>query len=685
MPFFFLYLYGNNNIMSDDLEKGLSRSKQLLSEMGSESGYLYDALTSIGVNIGNSIQNAIEGMDEANDIGKQIANTYKKDIVNSIKSSARGMDGLVRIQMKLNKGQNASKQINSALEKSKAKQQTLNERIAMLGLNEVGLSQTQVNNLNKQLDTEQKILKAKLKENNTNMKNVSLFKILSGTMSDMVLKLDKTGTLSEIMKGNFKETFTLARAGEVGQALAVKSIVEGVVMLDKMNTRLAKSFGLSDQQAARINQRVFDLVMSQDNLFLSVTNVSEGMAAIESSTGVFAGLMRDDVLIGAGKVMAFMGMSAEQSSLLATNAQTTGQHFDDQMNSMAQGVINAEQMSGVTLNANKIFKEAASVTGVIRANLGRNMEIITETVGKADALGLTLQDLAGISSNLLNFQSSIENELAAELFTGKQLNLEKARLYALTGEYGKLQDEIVNNVGSEYEFLSMNVLAKEKYAAALGMSVDKMSNLVMKNADLAKIEAQAREGGRQDIVDQIQSLTLAEEFNAIMVRVKETFIALAGPDKPLSQLASGMSMILENGYLLYPLLGAIAGIKLVGLVTAFLSLAAAAKTAAISGGIAKVLLNPAAGLLAVGLAAGAGVAIAASLNKGEKDVNQVAQFRDLPAGKMVSVQQGAAEIHRGEFVGHMSDFSGGFDKVVNAVNDIKLSFNVETHNATRYR
>ena len=80
------------------------------------------------------------------------------------------MEGLVSIQMKLNKGENASKQIQAALEKSKAKQQTLNERIAMLGLNEVNLTQTQVNNLNKQLDTEQAILEAKLKENTANMK-----------------------------------------------------------------------------------------------------------------------------------------------------------------------------------------------------------------------------------------------------------------------------------------------------------------------------------------------------------------------------------------------------------------------------------------------------------------------------------------------------------------------------------
>ena len=106
------------------------------------------------------------------------------------------------------------------------------------------------------------------------------------------------------------------------------------------------------------------------------------------------------------------------------------------------------------------------------------------------ALGLTMSDLAGISSNMLNFHSSIEAELTAELFIGKQLNLEQARLFALTGDYNGLRKEIMKNIGSEYEFLSMNVLAKQKYAAALGMSVDQMSNLVMKNQLQALLQFQ---------------------------------------------------------------------------------------------------------------------------------------------------------------------------------------------------
>jgi hypothetical protein len=51
----------------------------------------------------------------------------------------------------------------------------------------------------------------------------------------------------------------------------------------------------------------------------------------------------------------------------------------------------------------------------------------------ASALGMELEQVATSGESMLDFQSSIESELEAELLTGKQLNLEKARLLALTG------------------------------------------------------------------------------------------------------------------------------------------------------------------------------------------------------------------------------------------------------------
>ena len=72
------------------------------------------------------------------------------------------------------------------------------------------------------------------------------------------------------------------------------------------------------------------------------------------------------------------------------------------------------------------------------------------------------------------------------------------------------------------------------------------------------------------------------------------------------------------------------------------------------------------------------------MNKEQKKAAQVGSFQDLPPGKMVTVNQGEARIHQGEFVGHQSDFNAGFQSIVDAINGQKLNVNVESHHGTRY-
>ena len=121
----------------DNINKPLRTGKEILIDMVTETGYLYNALTSIGTQISDAINNAVEGMDEANTVGKKIAKTYERDITNSIRASARGMDKLVALQLKINKGENVSVNIQKELEKNQAKRAVLDARELALKLDGV--------------------------------------------------------------------------------------------------------------------------------------------------------------------------------------------------------------------------------------------------------------------------------------------------------------------------------------------------------------------------------------------------------------------------------------------------------------------------------------------------------------------------------------------------------------------
>ena len=103
----------------------------------------------------------------------------------------------------------------------------------------------------------------------------------------------------------------------------------------------------------------------------------------------------------------------------------------------------------------------------------------------ARKLGLEMSAVASITDSLLDFETSIEKQMEAQVLLGRNLNLDKARQLAFTGDTVGLQNEILRQVGSEAEFNKMNYLQREALAGAIGLSVERMSALVRQEESAA--------------------------------------------------------------------------------------------------------------------------------------------------------------------------------------------------------
>ena len=94
-----------------------------------------------------------------------------------------------------------------------------------------------------------------------------------------------------------------------------------------------------------------------------------------------------------------------------------------------------------------------------------------------------MDGVAGIADSLLDFNSSIEKQMTANLMTGKQMNFMRARELALVGDTEGMMNEVLNQVGSEEEFLAMNVKQREALAAAAGTDLATLMKLVSKEEE----------------------------------------------------------------------------------------------------------------------------------------------------------------------------------------------------------
>jgi hypothetical protein len=128
----------------------------------------------------------------------------------------------------------------------------------------------------------------------------------------------------------------------------------------------------------------------------------------------------------------------------------------------------------------QVIEDVGNASGNLAANFAKNPEALAEASRAARDLGLSLQEVESIADSLLNFESSISAELEAELISGRQINLERARSAALANDMETLSNEIANNQAILNAFSTGNRIEQNKIAQALGLNADQMAKIIFR-------------------------------------------------------------------------------------------------------------------------------------------------------------------------------------------------------------
>ena len=310
-------------------------------------------------------------------------------------------------------------------------------------------------------------------------------------------------------------------AAKAGGEMLLAFALESILAYSDANRDISRSMQINKKEAFLFQQEMKLASFQSQDLLATTLKLTETHTQLNAIRGTAVNFSRDE-LVYANRLLQTNVLSAEAVGELSILANVAGQSIEEAHLSQIDGVLAAEKEHGVRLNIKQVLEESSKVTGQIRAQLGGNLEAINKSVAVAKQFGMTLEGVASAGASMLDFQSSIENELQAELFLGKQLNLEKARLAALTGDYDTLTKEINANVGDFYEFSKLNVLQQEKLAASVGMTADQLSDQLLKKADLNALEKKARDEGRDDIADNMQQLSVQDKMQAAMERFQAT-------------------------------------------------------------------------------------------------------------------------------------------------------------------
>ena len=363
--------------------------------------------------------------------------------------------------------------------------------------------------------------------------------LINGQFSVMATGIKSMG--ASIMKNMFDPLFLVTALFNSGFAYS------------KQTTQLANDLGVSDEKASSL-RRNFSIISSESrNAALNSADMQEALNTLNDQFGSASTVLRDDIVSEMAKLGKLTNMSAEAQGRFAMHANISGKNAADITKETRRIIVNAESERGLRVDINKVMDQAGKIGGQISAQLGGNVTKIAKAVTVAKQFGMELEQVAKIGRSLLDFESSISNELEAELLIGKQLNLEKARMAALTGDYETLTREINANIGDFGDFTKMNILQQDALTKSVGMTSDELSNVLLKDKNIAQLAQEARDLGDEELAKQLEKRDAQQKFNDVLEKMKILFTDIVGG--PVGGLLEGLGNILGKVAIVADFLG----------------------------------------------------------------------------------------------------------------------------------
>lgn len=301
-----------------------------------------------------------------------------------------------------------------------------------------------------------------------------------------------------------------------------------------------KNLNLSYEDAQDMRAEFAGAARSSEDTFINTSKLMKAANALATELGA-VGKITSDMAMQTANMTERLGVSSKAAAGFAKATAAAGGSMKENKLAAYETVSAVESQYGVHVNTKQVMEEVGNASAYTLVQFKGSTTALANTVAEAKALGTSMETLNKQAEHLLNFESSIQAEMEAELLTGKELNLERAREAALTNDISTLQEELNSQIGTFSDFQDMNRIQQESYAKALGMSTNELSEqlLMSQYRNKTQEEIAAQEG--EEVAKRVEALKTQERFNAAIEKL-QGFVAdlVAGPLGSMMEIFSNI-------------------------------------------------------------------------------------------------------------------------------------------------
>jgi len=338
-------------------------------------------------------------------------------------------------------------------------------------------------------------------------------------------------------------------AKSIGPLLLLTQLVSTLISLDKSSGEVAKNLGISYDEAIGLTEELSQSAEFSDNLFVNSANLLDAQVQISQVLGTNVKL-NQDLLKSQVELTKQAGFSVEAATTLATLSLATGDSTDEITKSFLGQTVALNTQNNVQVNSKQLLESINKTSKGTLATFANQPKELAKAAFQARKLGLEISTLESMADGLLDIESSLTAEFEAEVISGRQLNLERARYFALTNDIAGVGREIEAQGITQESFAKATRIEQEALAKAVGLSRDQLGESLilrkglvaagMDNAEEAKKEFERLKaiGGEQYAINelgdteyarQLASVSAQEKFAEVTNKLRDAFVSIAGP------------------------------------------------------------------------------------------------------------------------------------------------------------
>jgi len=212
----------------------------------------------------------------------------------------------------------------------------------------------------------------------------------------------------------------------------------------------------------------------------------ESVQAINEDLGVMAGEYMPQLAIRSSELAASTGLSAVESSKFFTTLGEIGNTSFQTQENMAGVADAAAKAAGVPLG--KVIKDVSGASANVRTVFRGNTIELIKQAAELRKIGSSLEQAAKSADSLLNFETSIGNELKASALLGKNINFNQSRRLFFEGKIADAEKALQAELERVGDIDKLNYFQRKALSDLTGKDINELQRIASLKKTQQKID-----------------------------------------------------------------------------------------------------------------------------------------------------------------------------------------------------